>query len=200
MLTASTPLGIAAGRFATFRIISRGQIRSFRRSASFLQWVRFPAAPPEGPYLSGPLCWDYHLRDDPKSTLGLVQCSTCSAAATWTRFLASGQGAVWLDRLATVRRSAVDQQTPSARRPAAWTCWTRQQLRRNSQVLSRNLPCLRVTLRRSSRISPGHVTGSIPGSSTEKMLVRATSSGQFSFSSAVADYLPAEFNPDRGSG
>ena len=94
MLTASTPLGIAAGRFATFRIISRGQIRSFRRSASFLQWVRFPAAPPEGPYLSGPLCWDYHLRDDPKSTLGLVQCSTCSAAATWTRFLASGQGAV----------------------------------------------------------------------------------------------------------
>ena len=53
------------------------------------------------------------------------------------------QRAVWLDRLATVRRSAVDQQTPSARRPAAWTCWTRQQLRRNSQVLSRNLPCLR---------------------------------------------------------
>jgi hypothetical protein len=32
------------------------------------------------------------------------------------------------------------------------------------------------------------------------MLVRATGSGQFSFSSAVADYLPAEFNPDRGSG
>jgi hypothetical protein len=65
-------------------------------------------------------------------------------------------------------RAAVDQQTPSARRPATWTCWIRQQLRRNSQVLSRNLPCFRVTLRRSSRISAGHVTGSIPGSSTRE--------------------------------
>jgi hypothetical protein len=96
---------------------------------------------------------------------------------------------------ATVRRSAINQQTPSARRPAAWTCWTRQQLRRNSQVLSRNLPCLRVTLRRSSRISAGHVTGSIPGSSTGKMLVRAASSGQFPFSSTQPGRAP-----DRQSG
>src|SRR6185437_5995067 len=82
------------------------------------------------------------------------------------RFSARHQCAVWLDGLATVRRSAINQQTPSARRPATWTCWTRQQLRRNSQVLSRILPCFGVTRRRLSRISAGHVTGSIPGSST----------------------------------
>jgi hypothetical protein len=61
------------------------------------------------------------------------------------------QCAVWLDRLATVRRSAIDQQTPSARRPATWSCWTRQQLRRNSQVLSRILPCFGVN---PTRVKP----------------------------------------------
>jgi hypothetical protein len=105
------------------------------------------------------------------------------------------QCAAWLDRLATVRRSAVDQQTPSARRPAAWTCWTRQQLRRNSQVLSRNLPCLRVTLRRSSRISAGHVTGSIPGSSTEKMLAEPQALASFLFSSTSVARLALRHRP-----
>ena len=45
---------VAAGRFACFRVVSRTQVPRLRRSASFLRRVRFPAAPQEGPQLSGP--------------------------------------------------------------------------------------------------------------------------------------------------
>lgn len=41
-------------------------------------------------------------------------------------------------------------------------------------------------------------SGSIPGSSTEKMLVRVEALA--SFSSAVADHLPSRVHHDRGSG
>ena len=45
LLTLSTPFGVSAGHFAYFRVVSRIQIRCFRRSVRFLQRVRFPAAP-----------------------------------------------------------------------------------------------------------------------------------------------------------
>src|ERR1700687_2521236 len=54
LLTTSTPFGDeSAGRFTLFRVVSRSQIQSFRRSHGLLQRVRFPAAPPRRPRLGG---------------------------------------------------------------------------------------------------------------------------------------------------
>jgi IS30 family transposase len=41
----STPLGISAGHFTSFRVVSRSQVQCFRRSNRFRCLVRFPAAP-----------------------------------------------------------------------------------------------------------------------------------------------------------
>ena len=49
VLMRSTPLGVSAGHFTSFRVVLRRQIRRFRRSPCFLWRVRFPAAPPKGP-------------------------------------------------------------------------------------------------------------------------------------------------------
>jgi hypothetical protein len=51
VLTPSTPFGVSAGRFTSFHAVSRHQTQRFRTSADFLQRVRFPAAPPEGPQI-----------------------------------------------------------------------------------------------------------------------------------------------------
>jgi hypothetical protein len=40
--------GVSAGRFASFRVLSRTLTERFRSSALFLCGVRFPAAPQEG--------------------------------------------------------------------------------------------------------------------------------------------------------
>jgi hypothetical protein len=40
---------VSAGRFTSFRVVSRRQIQRLRRSRGLLERVRFPAAPPNGP-------------------------------------------------------------------------------------------------------------------------------------------------------
>jgi len=51
----STTLGIDAGQFTSFHVVSRSGFRCFRRSIGFMGWVRFPAAPREGMLIIAPL-------------------------------------------------------------------------------------------------------------------------------------------------
>ena len=53
----STPVGVSAGRFALFGVMSRRQFRCYPSSRRFLRWVRFPAAPPKLQMSRSPARW-----------------------------------------------------------------------------------------------------------------------------------------------
>src|SRR5271156_555409 len=53
LLMPSTPVGVSAGRVASFRVVSRSQIRYLRSSRRFMRLVRFPAAPQQKQQVRG---------------------------------------------------------------------------------------------------------------------------------------------------
>jgi hypothetical protein len=59
--------GVSARHLASFGVVSRSQFRCFPSSTRFLSLVRFPAAPPKGPQMSGPFPLGRKSLGDPAS-------------------------------------------------------------------------------------------------------------------------------------